>query len=419
MRITTTQIFNIANNSIADANQAIVKTQQEISTGRKFLTPADDPVAATKVLAVNEELGSIEQFKKNLEVAKSNLTLEETTLDGVNNIILRIQELAVQAGNTATLSEVEYDALASEVDERIDELKNILNSKNISDAYIFGGYKSTEAPFVGSVNTGFSYLGDDGQQFIQVSNSTTIAASDSGKSIFVDIQSANNTFNTQASSVNRANPAASISVGQVFDQDAYDQFYPEDIVITFNEDSSIVPAGKNFTAIERSTGRAIVENQRFRSGEHIDLNGTRFSINGDPASAEPGKNGDQFFIDSSEKQDILTTVSRFSEAIKDFDGSQESRDAIESMVASTIDNLANVQTSVLETMTKIGSRINTLDSTEQFHLDSGVALRELLSDLQDVDLAEAATRLSGQTLILEAAQASFVRISRLTLFSQL
>ncbi len=419
MRISSTQIFNIANNSIADANQALIKTQEQLSTGRRVLTPSDDPVATTKILSITRELSDVEQYQRNIDTAKNNLVLEETLLDGVTNVILRMQELAIQAGNTATLSENEYISLANEVDARLDELTNLVNSQNSNGDYIFGGYKSKEAPFSGNINSGFRYDGDEGQKFIKVARNTTVAASDSGKKIFVDIDSAQNTFNTAASVSNRAVPPAIISIGNVIDQDAYDEFYPEDIIITFNEDSNIVPAGKNFTARERSTGRVISADQVYSPGTEIQLEGISFRIGGNPTSGIPGTPGDQFFVQSTKKQDILTTVARFSEAMKSYDGSNDSRDSISKIVAATIANISNAQTSVLETVSTLGARYNTLDSTEALHLDTKLVSQELLSLLRDVNYSEAATKLSAQSLVLEAAQAAFIRVSRLTLFSQL
>ena len=533
MRISSLQIFNIANNGMADANKAIVKTQEQLSTGRRVLNPSDDPVAATKIMQLTEELANIEQYQKNIDIATNNLVAQESILNGVNNLIQRIQELAVQAGNTATLSTNEYRALANEVDARLDELQNLLNTQNANGDYIFGGYKSGSEPFVGSASTGFRYVGDDGQQKIKVANNTEVASSDSGKSIFLDIDSGNNTVTTYASPANRSNPPVEISVGQVVDQALYDEFYPEDIIITFNANSDITPAGQNFTATERSTGRIIVENQRYSAGAAIEIQGVSVRLSGTPVSGTPatpatrlfgadsaptftipivapatetfeitvngrtrtltidspvtnatelaavlndtgngnaailaslglvvdtggirsesGANfrisggsatldaalglststqsnstdgvravpGDQVFIDSSNKQDILTTLARFSQAMKDYDGSQDSRESLQDVVSSTLTNLGNAQTSVLEAMSVTGARFNTLESTQALHQDTELVSKELMSQLRDIDYAEAATRLSAESLVLQAAQSSFVRVSQLTLFSQL
>lgn len=532
MRISTLQIFNIATNSIANNNQALTKTQEQLSTGQRVNRPSDDPVAATKIMSLSSELATISQYQKNIDIANNNLVLEESILDSVNNLILRMQELAVQAGNTATLTETEYSSLASEVDSRLGELVNLLNSQNANGDYIFAGYKSQSEPFTGSADTGFRYNGDDGQQFIKVANNTSVASSDSGKDIFLDIASENNTVRTYASPANTSNPPVQISVGRVVDQQVYDRFYPEDIVITFNADNNVVPPGKNYTATERSTGRVLIENEPYLPGNEIEVEGVSFRVSGTPDSGDPaveatrvfgadgaaafpfdftatpetfditvagrtesfvldanvaswtdlaailnsGANGnganlaalgltvdntgirmpdgidfsirngsanidgvmglntlvgststdgvletpgDRLFVDATSRQDILTTLARFSESMKSFDGSADSRSALESTVATTISNLTNTQTSVLEITAKIGARFNTLESTESLHLDTELVTQRVLSDLRDTDYAEAATRLSSQSLILQAAQSAFIRVSQLSLVNQL
>ncbi|WP_185231288.1 flagellar hook-associated protein FlgL [Teredinibacter franksiae] len=533
MRISSLQIFNIANKGIADANESMIHTQAQLSSGVRVLNPSDDPVASTKIMQLTNDIANISQYRRNIDIAENNLVLEESNLKSVGNLLQRIQELAVQAGNTATLSTNEYRALSSEVDARLDELRNLLNSQNANGDYIFGGYKSRGEPFSGTAASGFTYAGDDGQQFIKISNNTTIASSDSGKEIFVNIESAHNTVHSYASPANKSDPPAGISVGQVVDQELFDTFYPEDMVVTFNADNAVVPAGKNYTVSERSTGRIITANQPYSAGSNIEVSGVSFRITGQPVSGDPsvtatrpfgidgpvvfpfdftppadetftlrvggrtetmvldgnvtnttdlaailnsGVNGnaaklaalgitvdntgfssasginfsiasgsgnvdsvmginslagstsndgvretpgDRLFIDSSNKQDVLTTMARFSEGMKDYDGSAESRERLEEIIATSILNLKNSQTSILDITSKLGARFNTLESTRDLHLDSELVMKDVLAELRDVDYAEAATRLSAQTMVLQAAQSSFIRVSQLNLFSQL
>lgn len=407
MRISTLQIFGIANNSIAETNAEIAKTQTQLSTGQRVLTPADDPVAATKIVQLDQQLAKLEQFGNNLNIAENNLQQEETALDSIGNLLQRVRELAVQAGNTATLSANEYRTLAAEVDSRLDELVNLVNSRNASGDFIFAGYKGGTEPFTGNASAGFQYVGDEGQTRIKISDNTNIAVSDSGKRLFMDIDSAQNTIRTSVSPVNNSSPPLVVNVGQVTDQEAYDVFYPEDIVVTFN-------SATDYTLTEKSTGNVIGPASRsYTSGGEIQANGVSFRITGNPVA------GDQVFVDSSEKQDVLTTLVRLSDAMKAIDGSAENDEILSGVVADTLDNLNNTQTSVLEVRSELGARFNTVESTRELHLDSEIVNREILSELRDLDYAEASTRLSAQTLILEAAQASFVRISQLTLFSRL
>lgn len=421
MRISTLHIFNLARNGISEANEAIVKTQEQLSTGKRVLTAADDPVAATRIQQLNNNLSIVSQYQKNISIAENNLSLEESTLDSMVNLLQRVEELAVQAGNTASLTEGDYAALASEVDARLDALFNLVNTRNSNGDYIFAGYKSGSPAFTGDSTNGFRFVGDEGKIEIKIDNSTTVAASDSGKPLFVDVPSGYNTVRTSTDPNNRSNPPVSISMGEIVDQEEYDEFYPEDIIIRFNDDTDVVPSGKNFTVTERSTGKVIEANHRYTSGEELIYKGVSIRISGNPASADTGAGiaGDQLFVDSSGTQDVLTTLMRLRNSMTEFDGSQEAIDRIKSVVGSSITNLSNAQENISEAITKIGARNNTLESTKQLHIDTDLVSKKILSDISDLDYAEAASRLSMQTLVLQAAQASFLRVSELNLFNRL
>lgn len=533
MRISSLQVFNIADKNMARVNQEVIETQEKMSTGKRVLTPADDPVAATKIMQITHSLAITAQYQKNIDIAENNLTLEESALSSVNSLLQRTQELALKAGNTATLSVDEYKVLASEVDEQIKEMLNLVNTKNANGDYIFGGYKTAREPFQGDANSGFRYIGDEGQQFIKVANNTTVAATDSGKRAFVDVQSNNNTVSTYAGPANTSSPPANINIGRVTNQAEYDEFYPKDMVITFNPDTDVDPPSKNFTVTERGSQRVLVANQVYSGGDEININGVAVRISGSPVSGQastptrldfgaevlpafpvaiaaagetftlrvggkvetfhlagtfnstadlaqalndgPSGNaqklarlnvvanaqglsqvhglpltaanastniaamlglndpqagftanngaaaqaGDRFYIDSSQKQDVLSTLARFSAAMKAYDGSPSNRQALSDAVADTIANLNYAQTSVLDVTASIGARLNTLESTRSLHFDSELVSKEVLSNIRDLDYAEASTRLSQQTLILQAAQQSFIRVSQLTLFARL
>ncbi|MFT5794733.1 MAG: flagellar hook-associated protein 3 FlgL, partial [Saprospiraceae bacterium] len=85
----------------------------------------------------------------------------------------------------------------------------------------------------------------------------------------------------------------------------------------------------------------------------------------------------------------------------------------------TLENLDNAQSSIQEARSRIGGRLNTLESTQNMHEDVELLSQEVLSQLQDVDFAEAVSRLSLETFILEASQQSFARIANLSLFNSL
>jgi flagellar hook-associated protein 3 FlgL len=533
MRVSTSQIYTIANIGMRDAQVAVDKTNQQLSSGKRVLSPADDPVAATAILMLNQELARTTQFSKNIDTADNNLSLEDTTLQSVVTLITRLKELAVRAGNTATLTPSDYKAISAEVDSRLGELMNLQNTRNASGQYIFAGFQSETQPFVNNGGGNYSYQGDEGQLYIQASNSVSIAVSDSGKKIFMDIPSSHNTFTTLASSSNKATPPAIITVGDVYDQIAFDKLFPENMVVTFNANSAVAPASPNYTITERSTGKVLVDKQLYVSGQDIEVSGAKFSILGSPQGGVPAvpatlpfsfasaatfappepitiivgnvtetlyldrnvnnatdlaaalssttdnipgsgaasnasklaslgltvtaaglvsatglnitvkggsantnnvtgltttgvgtisadgvvaKGGDQFIIESTKNQDVLTTVSRFSVAMKGLDGTQQSKDALANIIAKTIANFDNVVTNLSSVQGEVGARQNMLESTKDLNLDLKLNNQEVLLKLEDLDFAEASTRLQMQTFVLSAAQQSFIRVSDLSLF---
>ncbi|HAB36436.1 MAG TPA: hypothetical protein DCE52_00240, partial [Rhodobacteraceae bacterium] len=67
----------------------------------------------------------------------------------------------------------------------------------------------------------------------------------------------------------------------------------------------------------------------------------------------------------------------------------------------------------------LGNRMNTVDSQRDVLADTKLRYQELLSNAEDLDYATAVTQLSAELLSLEAAQASFAKISQLNLFNYL
>ncbi|MCP8898629.1 flagellar hook-associated protein FlgL [Gilvimarinus xylanilyticus] len=420
MRVATSQIYNIANIGMNNAQTALTKTQEQMASGKRILSPADDPVAATQILQLNEEVTRTEQYIKNIDVAENSLNLEETALDSVLTLVQRMQELAVSAGNTAVLTPNDYKALVAEANSRIDELLNLQNTRDAAGQYIFSGYQGATQPFSRNSDGTFSYHGDEGQRQIKASGSVAVNVSDSGKRVFMDIASDNNTFYTEANPSNRANPPARISVGQVTDQDEFDAFYPDDLVIQFSENG----AGDTvFTVTNSTTGQILpgangLNEREFVSGQPIEVEGASFTITGQPYPGDGGAvPGDSFTLTSTGKQSLSGTLTRLSDAMNAMDGSQQSKDHLDRVVSDTLANLENAVTNISVVQGELGARLNTLESTREQNLDSKLYTETVLNDLEALDYAEASTRLEMQELVLSAAQKSFVKVAGLTLFN--
>lgn len=405
MRISTQQLFNRGLEQIQDVTAQQQKTQLQLSTGKKILTPADDPVASTRILELNQELAINVQFQRNVELVDGRLSLQDDLLGSVNTVVQRIRELSISAGNGA-LNKDDLGYIAAEVEERLDQLAGLLNTQDASGEYVFSGFQGGTQPFQQNVSGAYTYEGDEGRRFVQVESSITIASTENGKKIFQDIPADKNNFYTIASVNNQASPAAKITTGQVIDQEVYDAFYPEDLSITFN-------TGSDFTITESSTGRIVSANQPYTANEPILVNGIQFEITGKPSA------GDSFFVESSAKQGVLTTVEKMIYGLKNFNNSSAGREAFDNMIESTISNLDSAQTSILEARSQVGARQNTIENTSEQLKDVEILTREILTNLEAVDYAETVSLLSVQQFTLEAAYASYSQVTSLSLFDRL
>ena len=412
MRISTLQSFNKGLNSILDNQSSVNKTQQQVSTGRRVLTPADDPIAATKILQLQQDNALREQYDKNLTAAENRLKLEETQLAGITDNMERLKELTVQAGD-GSLTKSDRQAIAAEIRELLGSMVDLMNSKDAGGEYIFAGFKGGTQPFQQN-NTGrYDYKGDEGQRFLSIGSSTNVATGDNGKRVFEDIPATENTFLTRVNGNNQG--TAVVSPGFVVDQEAFDEFYPEDIVITFNPESAISPPGPNYSARRASDGHPIggFTNVGYVPGSEIVLAGTSVTISGD---VQPG---DEFFVDSSSKQGLTDTVFRLMDGLNRLEDNPTDAATLDKLLDDTLNNLAAAQDSISETRSEVGARLNVVENTRSLAADIELVNKEVLSKLSDVDFAEAVSRLSLETFLLEAAQQSYSTIQNLSLFNRL
>ncbi len=412
MRVSTLQSFNKGLNSILDNQTQVNKTQQQVSTGRRVLTPADDPIAATKILQLQQDAALREQFGKNMTGAEGRLTLEETQLAGITDNLTRLKELTVKAGDgSQTIGD--RQAIAAEVREILGATVDLMNSKDAGGEYLFGGFKGATLPFQQNENGRYDYAGDEGQRFLSIATSTTVATGDNGKNLFVDVEAADNSFNTLASPLNQGNGI--VNPGFVVDEQAYAEFYPEDLVVTFNAESAISPSGPNFTVRQASDGRIVdgLDAQGYNSGDDIVVAGLVIKVSGAP---EPG---DEFLANSSEKQSITDTIYRLMDGLNNLGDNPEDAATLDNLLEDTLNNLAFAQSSISQVRSEVGARLNVIENTSSLASDVDLVSKGVLSALSDVDFAEAVSRLSLQSFLLETAQQSYAKIQNLSLFNQI
>jgi flagellar hook-associated protein 3 FlgL len=187
MRISTMQIYNGGTAGIQKLQSDLYSAQNQVSTGRRIVTPKDDPIGAAQALMVTQAGAVNELYLKNQGTADSKLSALDSTLQGVNDELANIYEKSIAAGNGA-YSDSDRKAIAAELTERLDSLVSLANTQDGNGRYVFAGFQSTTTPFSGSP---VAYAGDDGQQKLQVTASQYVATNLSGNDVFMNVVDAN------------------------------------------------------------------------------------------------------------------------------------------------------------------------------------------------------------------------------------
>jgi flagellar hook-associated protein 3 FlgL len=182
MRISTATMYEMGVGRITGLQASLAKTQQQLSTGRRILTPSDDPVSAAAALDVSQSQTMNAQFATNRIAAKASLNQLDGTLAGVSDIIENAKSLVISAGN-ATLNDQQRGFIATELRGSLDDLLGLANAKDGAGIYLFSGYQTTTQPFAKTI-TGVIYSGDQGERMSQVGSTRQMAVSETGHSVF-------------------------------------------------------------------------------------------------------------------------------------------------------------------------------------------------------------------------------------------
>lgn len=319
MRIGTALQFNTGIRNIQNQQSELYRAQTQLSSGKRMLSPSDDPLAAMEAMQVEQAKGVNAQFQANQDTAKSKLATLESTLGNLGDNLSAIRTAMIAAGNAA-YNDSDRESVAQELSQRLDALVDLANTRDSNGNYVFSGFQSSVKPFEQVFNPltnrdEYTYRGDQGQVSLQVAPSVNMAIGENGDDVFMRVR-----------------------------------------------DAAGNPGGKDvFVAIQD-----VIQNLRGQNPPSVTNPTGKFSA-----------------------EDLTNSIGNIDAAM---------------------DN-------ILLKRTDIGARLNTLDNLSNSTGDFEYIYTARLSQLQDVDYAEAISRFSRYQMQLEATQITFRQASQMSLFS--
>ncbi|SFU55317.1 flagellar hook-associated protein 3 FlgL [Nitrosomonas eutropha] len=193
MRVSTNTLYDQGTRSMLQQQSSLLKLQQQLSSGKRIMTPSDDPIGAARAHELSQSLALNTQYADNRYRAMDSLQQVDSTLGSVSSVIQSARTMAVAAGNPA-FSDSERKMMAIELRGHFGHLLGLANTKDEQGNYLFSGFKGNTQPFVEQSAGVVTYEGDSVQRLIQVSGSRQLEVSETGKDVFG--ADGSNLFNT-------------------------------------------------------------------------------------------------------------------------------------------------------------------------------------------------------------------------------
>ena len=401
----------ISSNSLYESNVAqllrrqvdLIATQNQISSGRRVNTAADDPLAAGAATAIDRSLDELERFDLNANVLGNRLNLQESNLTEAGELLQRVRELSIQAAN-APLSASDRVTIAREIRQIREGLLGIANGTDAAGRYLFGGAQDDRPPFVDGT-TGVTYVGDQVQRRIDVAPALALADAEPGSEVWVRIPTGDGRVAVAAAAANTG--TGLLGTFGVVDAAAWAAGGSVGYRVAFTSPTTY--------EIQDAGGAPLVPAQTgtYAPGDTLSFEGLQLRLNGEPAT------GDVFTIDPSGRQDIFGTLDALADSLEAPATTVTERVRQQNAIFVALSNVSSAQDHLIDKRAAGGARLAGIDEASALREATSVALKTTLSDLRDVNIAEAASRLAQQSTALDAAQLSFQRVASLSLFNYL
>lgn len=396
-RISSLTMFTQSLQPIMSGEASLARIQQQISTGKKWQSSADDPVGAGLAVLLDRANSQLTAFGNNASIVSNRLNLETNALSTINTHINRIQELAVEASNDSQ-SASSRSAIVAELKQEYSSLVALANSSDGTGRYLFGGTSDATAPF-STTSAGVTYTGDQTQRQIEIGPNVSVGDSDVGSQVFQRIPTGNGNFAARATSGNTGTAVISSS-----SLDANTAYTGGTYSITFD-------GAGNYQVLDANNN--VVTGGAYTAGQAISFAGVNLTINGQPAA------GDSFSVKPAPSQDLFTTVQNLINTVGANPQTPSQSAAQRNGFFASIEDLQQISVHIDNVNAGVGARLNTLDETSSSRDDQSTSLQNTLSNLTNVDFAQAASQLSLQSTALQAAQMTFQKVQSLSLFQLL
>ena len=420
MRISTSQFYSRNTTNIISRQSELNQTLNNLSEKKRVITAGDDSVATNSILNIRQEQAMTKQYQTNINFAESRINVQETAMQTAENVVMRVKELFLQ-GNSVANDDSSRKALADELTARFDELLSLSNSRDESGSYIFGGFQTNTPPFELQSDELVVYSGDKGQRLTNVGPGVTVATSDSGQKVFMEIPIAVGDFNPTYQLAANTNPLIDEPIDRAIVKSAVisdrANYVADDYTINFTRNAT--SNEMEFSVVDSSTPPVQVfpalpaTSEPYVAGKEISFNGVSVVIDKKP------QDGDTIELKRQDKQDIFSTMTQAIAWLKSGNGQGLAEAKRQLDFGHIVANIDEISIKLGNVRAEIGTRLQLTESQRERHLDYDLTLEKSRSGLEDLDMVKAISMFEQQKLALTASQTAFSKVQGMSLLNYL
>lgn len=396
MRISTAQMYQTTAATISNKQLDLARIQNQLSTGKRIASLADDPAAAAGAAVLRSDLAANSQLDQNRQVAQQNLSFAEATLGSVGDNLQSLRELMVSAGNGG-YNDADRKTIAGQLREGLATLIGLANTATGQGGYLFGGFREDAPPFVQN-GMAVNYVADDGTRTLNVSANRTMATAFNGADVFMRIPNGNGVFTSSAVAGNSG--TGLVDGGRVTNAAA----------LTGNnyEVRFVVGAGgTTYDVIDTTTNTAVSAGTPYAAPASITLPGMSVNISGAPA------NGDKFAVVPSGNQNVFATISNAIALLET--PANGNTTTINNGLRVALTNMDQAISHISDQRGMAGTRLNELDKLAVLGAGRDVDMASTLSSLEDIDYVKTISDFTVAQTGLQAALQSYAKIAKSSL----
>ena len=186
MKISTNALFDRATQQMGTVQTTLAKSQAQLAAGKQVITPSDAPTQAASIQRLKSIMARQDSYANTLAAVNTRLQDEESALQGVSNMVVRIKEIAIQAASD-TLGPADRKVLAVEMQGLRDQILSMANAQDSSGNYLFAGSRVDQPAFAENGFGDVTYQGDQTRMRVSVGDQRTVQLNRSGSEAFVRV----------------------------------------------------------------------------------------------------------------------------------------------------------------------------------------------------------------------------------------